>query len=241
MNDLENDNKAFGIAVRFAYGPKLAGQCSPNNCAPLFLDFIKNGNGLVEVKKELKEFITLYPYLKILDPENPFSTYAIETYIIGGDSKATFENLISFYKSKGYPQMALDLQISKFIESGLTFYPHHTFSLLWSQFSEGNLTENNMNAITGCLVRTGKINSIKDGKICIETFKVKLLGNQIIEEIVKEEIIQEADFLEESLEQNQSVLIHRGFVIAVLTQEQYKLAKEVTKAIIQDFNKTLLK
>jgi hypothetical protein len=152
------DITALQFCARFALSPNTLGYCGSKTAN--LKDCIEKGN-CDHVKKEIKKFIVLWPYLKTISEItglDPFSYEVIEAYWLGND-------LLKKVKNEDY-----EILLKNFIEQGVPkwlvsdlkknppkkFIPNHTFQVLFVGVGRASgAVPFNRTTVNKCLI-TGK-------------------------------------------------------------------------------------
>lgn len=234
------DKKALKLASLFAYSPNSHGYCGLESASSAFSKCIKSYQ-CDAVVKELKNFITLFPYLKTISKVRKLGLYdykVIEAYWIGNELLKDFpadgyKILIEEFRKQGVPEWLTEKLKEK---PPKKFIPHHLFQVLHVGVGQASgSVPFNIDSINDCMIRFGQIKNIQKelfiadlshlqknkGKYEIKSKKVKIpTGNAL--------------FFKPKI--NTSICIHWGHVVKKLTLKEEKnlifWTNEVLKSLL---------
>src|SRR5664279_4791369 len=149
------DKRALQLESRFSLPPNSLGYCGQNTAAAKFKQCIIDGQ-CDEVGQEVTKFIVLHPYLKTLAEitGQPMLSYpVIESYWIG-------------------PDLLIDELAQK---KPKKFIPSHLFQVLHVGVGRASgSVPFNIQTINNCMIRWGKVNKIKEDKVQVHLYSLKI-------------------------------------------------------------------
>jgi hypothetical protein len=237
---------------RYSFGPNRLHYCGPDANAELRAQIeAKDFNfGLVKI---LREFKTLYPYLKLIASANniidPFDSRVVEAYWLGN------ELLTKVGKKKLYDFLINDLEVKKkiknsewkWVEGKLNHgaMPHHSFQVLnfWMQKGGRNdQAAQEFSSLDECRINAGKILSVNGPEIIVETEPlIYVNGKIILGEPTKKTLTRqlEAEYDIEQLVPGQNISFHWSVPCEVITKEQSANLRKYTLQNIAFANQTI--
>jgi hypothetical protein len=235
---------------RYAFGPNRLHYCGPDKNGELG-ERIKHQSADPGLQSILKEFKTLYPYLKLIAEANeirdPFDSRVVEAYWLGN------ELLEKVGKRRLYSFLVDDLEIKKKAESREVEWleqkvsegavPHHSFHVLnvWRQTSPERVAQE-FESLDECRVAAGEIVSVNGPEIVVKAEPLVYLNGKIsFGEPVKKTLARklEAEYDIEQLVPGQLISFHWSVPCEVLTKEQAFNLKKYTLQNINFANQTL--
>ncbi|MCX6784272.1 MAG: DUF6390 family protein [candidate division WWE3 bacterium] len=229
------DNKALGLLVRFA----LSAKCSSEINTQLLLDCIKTGN-YTGVETELKKFKFLYSYLRLISEvfvTSPF-TYEVARAYCFGDSRLTkfehfhFLRLLQIYKEQGVKPQLIDRLRTNLLNK---FVPHHDQKVLHADVILVGLTGTEAtDAANKCLVREGTVTDILNGFVTLTLRSVNHVGGTFKPKTLTEELLVARCFVS-GIKVGDTVAVHGGYIIAILTKEEKKKIEDALKLVLKSF------
>jgi hypothetical protein len=239
---------------RYSFGPNRLHYCGPDQNTELRAQIEAASAGWrtnPSLMKILREFKTLYPYLRLIAKANnildPFDSRVVEAYWLGN------ELLEKVGKQRLYNFLVDDLEIKKKTESKEMEWlekkisegavPHHSFHVLnlWRQTS-GERVAQEFASLDECRVAAGEIISVSGPEIVVLTEPLFLVAGKIIFGApVKKTLIRalEAEYDIEQLQPGQFVSFHWSVPCEVLTKEQTANLRKYTLQNINFANQTL--
>ena len=225
---------------RYSFGPNRLHYCGPDRSA------VDMG-----VEAYLREFKTLYPYLKLIATANniadPFDTQVVEAYWLGNEllENISQQKLYQFLLNNLELKKKIKLKEFNWLENKLQqgVRPHHSFHVLnlWRQISDRAEAQNFV-SLAECCVSAGKIVSVKgpeiivlaetliynQGKITLGAPENKTLTRQL-----------EAEYDIEQLKPEQLISFHWGVPCEVISEKQASSLKKYTLQNIMFANQTI--
>lgn len=220
-------DSALQLASRFSLSPNSLGYCGKKNAAVKFRRCISN-NKCDGVKKELSNFIVLFPYLKTLSKilKQPFSSYpVIESYWLGnaGLKKAKQKDyflLLDNFAKQGVPDFFIkELKAKK----PKQFIPHHLFHVLF--IGVGKISKAvpfNSESINNCMIRWGKVQALSKKEAVVNLNCLRTKGSKAYSLIkIKTSIPFNPKFTQD-LKAGDTVAVHWNLIIKILNQNEEK-------------------
>lgn len=225
---------------RYAFGPNRLHYCGP--------DANKEMKGLIEnnpthdggLSHLLKQFKTLFPYLKHIAVANgirdPFDSRVVEAYWLGNDLLATIEKreLHTFLVDEMRLKDKINNKEFRKIEEkiGRGALPHHSFHVLniWSQEGHTDLLES-VARMGECQISSGIVVGVHGPKITVSTEPLVYQGGKLalglpIERVITRSLESEYDI--ERIKIGEIVSIHWGVPCEVITKEQAETLRSYT-------------
>lgn len=247
------DHGGISQCARYAFMPNRLSFCGPNKNQDLFYysqNQHKEKKADLGLSLILKEFQTLYPYLKFIASSNRikdiFDRRVVEAYWIGNE---LLENISKF---RLYYHLTENLKLKKKfnkkdfeeVSNRITLgaKPHHSFHVLsiWKQ--KKNLdTPHVLSSMDLCRISWGKIKKINQSDIRVRYCPLALrgdtlkLGSPVTQKILHK--IDDRSFVD-GLQVGQWVSFHWGFVCEILNKNQINNLKKYTEESIQLVNST---
>jgi hypothetical protein len=235
--------------TRYAFMPNRLHLCGPENQADI-LEFYANTNqqkNIKPIEPLLKEFQTMFPYLRLITnsnrQKNPFAEKIIEAYWLGNNY------LNNVKTAELYRHIAdtikLDKKISRkefseFQEKFNQFaLPHHNFHVFSVWRRTGNIGQKHTLAtMDACRISWGKIIRIKPQSLVVKTKPLIADANGKIKEsaeFIEREILNyfEGNILLDSLKAGDYVSLHWGCVCEKLTKQQVARLQKYTDLSLQ--------
>lgn len=235
---------------RYAFGPNRLHYCGPDKNRELG-ERIKQEDADPGLHSILKEFKTLYPYLKLIAEANaiadPFDARVVEAYWLGN------ELLENIGKERLYNFLVADLEIKKKAESREMEWlekkvsegavPHHSFHVLnvWRQTSPERVAQE-FASLDECRVAAGEIVSANGPEVVVLTEPLVLAGGKIaLGAPIKKTLTRalEAEYDIEQLRPGELVSFHWGVPCEVLSSAQAANLKKYTAQNVAFANLTL--
>jgi len=239
-NQFLSNNQGVLRCARYAFMPNRLSFCGPDKNKDLFEYCCgeETDRGLNII---LKEFQTLYPYLKFIAENNhikdAFDKRVVEAYWIGN------ELLEDISRSKIYYHLLDDLKLKKKLSKKklskisegikLGFKPHHSYHVLgvWKQ----NQYLNSLQVLTSvdlCRISWGVVKKINKSDLDVEYAPLILeenklrLGKEVIKKINYK--ISDKNFIK-NIKIKDWISFHWGFACEVLNNSQIKNLKKYTE------------
>lgn len=235
---------------RYAFGPNRLHYCGPDANREIF-SYIQNQISDKGLEKLLKDFKTLYPYLKHIAEANgikdPFNERVVEAYWIGNklletvEKKDFWRHLIEDQKiKKKIGGKSFELVEEKIAKGAV---PHHSFHVLDIWKRTGHLErEHTLESMNECRISWGKVTEVDGPFIKIQTEPLiyrngKLaLGEPTIRKITRS---LGAPLDIEQLKTGNIITIHWGIPCEVITPKQASMLKKYTLRHLALANQTL--
>lgn len=233
--------------ARYAFMPNKLSFCGPDKNRDLFHycqgQEIDQGLNLI-----LREFQTLYPYLKMIAQANQikdaFDQRIIEAYWIGN------ELLENIDKSRLYSHLLDEQQLKKKLNKKLLnkvidkiplgAKPHHSFHVLNVWKRTGNLDVfHTLNSMDLCRISWGKIKKVDQSNLEVEYQPLTLEHDRLkLGSLAKQKVlykINDSAFIK-SPKLGQTISFHWGFACEVLNDQQIASLKKYTQESIELVN-----
>lgn len=236
--------------ARYAFGPNRLHYCGPDANQEIG-NYIREGASNPGLEALLKEFRTMYPYLRFIAEANgildPFDDRVVEAYWIGNEllenigRQAFWRHLVEGLGVKKY----LGTKSFSYVEEklGKGAAPHHSFHVLDIWKRTGHLEkEHTLQSMDECRVSWGRVVSV-DGP-AIEVDRKPLVyreGKLTLEEPLRTRISRklESEFDIEQLKTGDLISIHWGVPCEVLTPKQAENLEMFTLKHLALANETL--
>ena len=235
---------------RYSFGPNRLHYCGPDANAEL-KDLIKYGESNLGLVYLLKQFKTLYPYLKHIASVNnihdPFDSKVVEAYWLGNELLETIEKrpfhnfIIDDLRIKDKMDRKEFLWLEDKIGQGAL--PHHSFHVfnIWRLAGDNNIA-NSIEGMNECRVSSGIVTSISGPNITVSTEPLVYLNGKFsmgtpFNRVLTRHLESEYDI--EQIKIGNIVSIHWGVPCEVITEKQQKTLKRYTLKNIAFANQTL--
>jgi hypothetical protein len=235
--------------TRYAFMPNRLHLCGPENQADI-LEFYANTNqqkNIKPIEPLLKEFQTMFPYLRLITnsnrQKNPFSEKVIEAYWLGNDyldnvkASELYRHAIDTIKlNKKTSRKEFSVFQEKFNQFAL---PHHNFHVFSVWRRTGNIGQKHTLAtMDACRINWGKIIKAKPQSLVVKTKPLITDANGKIKEsaeFIEREILNcfEGNILSDSLRVGDYVSLHWGCVCEKLTIKQVANLQKYTDLSLQ--------
>jgi len=235
---------------RYAFGPNRLHYCGPD-ANKEFGDLIKTEEDNFGLTHLLKQFKTLFPYLKYIAWANgikdPFDSRVVEAYWLGNELLETIE------KRAFHRFLVEDLAIKKKIGNKEFFWleekigqgalPHHSFHVLniWRRTGEADIAHT-PESMYECCINSGVVTDVSGPDITVSTepFFYKE-GRFVLSPTVSQKITRalEAEYDIEQIKPGQTVSFHWGVPCEVITREQAETLKKYTLKNLAFANQTI--
>lgn len=233
--------------ARYAFMPNRLNFCGPDKNRDLFhycySQEVDQGLNLI-----LKDFQTLYPYLKFIAQSNqikdPFDEKVIEAYWIGNDlldniGKSTlYHHLLDGQQLKKKLNKNLWKKVVDKITLGAK--PHHSFHVLSIWKRTGHLDVfHTLSSMDSCRISWGQIKKVEPSCLEVEYQPLILENNKLkLGSLVKQKVLQKIDdrgFIKEA-RIGQWISFHWGFACEALGDYQVRNLKKYTEESIRLVN-----
>jgi len=235
---------------RYSFGPNRLHYCGPDANKELH-DLIENGENNIGLAHLLKQFKTLFPYLKQIaqanDISDPFDGKVVEAYWLGNELLDMVE------KNMLYRFLVDDLRVKDKIGSREFSWleekikqgamPHHSFHVfnIWRQ--EGhNDSLDDLTRVNECRISSGVVIAVKGPEITVSTEPlIYTNGKFALGEAVSKILIRqlESEYDIEQIKPGQIVSIHWSMPCEVITPKQAETLKKYTLKNIAFANLTI--
>ncbi|MFO0703206.1 MAG: DUF6390 family protein [Patescibacteria group bacterium] len=230
------DKKALKLASLFAYSPNSRGYCGLDSANSEFQKCIKYGK-CEGVAKELKSFITLYPYLKTISKVRKlkFHDYkVVEAYWLGNELLKNFpisgyEILINEFIKQGVPKWLTD-DLSRKVPK--KFIPHHLFQVLHVGVGQASgSVPFNLNSINNCMIRIGEIESVSGNGLIMNIENLNRIKNGYVAKTKRVKMnTKSALFIKPHV--NDYYCVHWGQIVKKLTSKEFTNLKHWTDEVL---------
>lgn len=232
---------------RYSFGPNRLHYCGPDANKELLELIEKNGDnfGLSHI---LKQFKTLFPYLKYIAEINkikdPFDSQVVEAYWLGNELLEKVEQRTLFYfltenlrvkdKMKSKDFSWLEQKIKK------GAVPHHSFHVLniWTKDGHGDHSKD-LERMSECLISSGTVTEVSGPEIKVSTEPLIYingkfaLGSVILKTLTRQ---LESEYDIEQIKPGQIVSMHWSVPCEVITQKQADILRKYTLKNIEFAN-----
>lgn len=235
---------------RYSFGPNRLHYCGPDANKELH-DLIESGENNINLAHLLKQFRTLFPYLKYIASINnikdPFDTRVVEAYWLGNGLLDTVE------KNTLYRFLIDDLRVKDKLKSKefrwleekikLGAVPHHSFHVLniWGQEGHSDLLSD-LARMDECRISSGVVTEVKGPEITVSTEPiVYTMGKFAFGTPISKTLIRqlESEYDIEQIKPGQVVSIHWSVPCEVITPKQAEILRKYTLKNISFANLTL--
>lgn len=224
---------------RYSFGPNRLHYCGPDANKEL-RGLIESGESDIGLAHILKQFKTLFPYLRQIASANkikdPFDSRVVEAYWLGNELLEMVEKDIL------YRFLSEDLRVKDKISNKefswleekikMGALPHHSFHVLniWDQDGHGDLLDN-LVRMDECRVASGTVKSVNGPEITVSTEPLVYtsgkfaLGEAILKTLTRQ---LEAEYDIEQIKPGEIVSIHWSTPCEVITQKQADTLRKYT-------------
>lgn len=234
-------NETDGImrCSRYSFGPNRLHYCGPDANKELH-DLIEAGKDDFGLELLLRQFKTLYPYLRYIAGENnikdPFDARVVEAYWLGN------ELLDSIEKSTLYNFLIDNLRVKDKMKTKEFFWleekmkkgavPHHSFHVLnvWDQKGHGDGLKD-LERMNECRISSGIVMSVNGPEIMVSSEPlIYTAGRFALGEAVPKILTRqlEAEYDIEQIKPGQIVSIHWSVPCEVITEKQAQILRKYT-------------
>lgn len=235
---------------RYSFGPNRLHYCGPDANNEL-RGLIENGKSNFGLELLLRQFKTLYPYLKYIAEENrirdPFDARVVEAYWLGNElleriqKRKLHDFLIDSLHVKDRFNHKEFAWLREKIDQGAL--PHHSFHVLniWQQEGHNDALEN-LIRMDECRVSSGVVLSTEGPKITVKTEPlVYTKGKFVLGEPVQKILIRrlESEYDIEQIKPGQIVSIHWSVPCEIITPKQEAALRKFTQKSIAFANLTI--
>lgn len=235
---------------RYSFGPNRLHYCGPDANKEL-RELIENDGDNFGVAHILKQFKTLFPYLKHISQSNgivdPFDNRVVEAYWLGNDllkaaeRKALFDFLVNDMRVRDKINSKKFSWLEEKIRQGAA--PHHSFHVLnvWQQNGHGDSLED-IERMGECLISSGRVVEINGPEISVMTEPLIFsgtkfaLGEPVLKKITRE---LQCEYDIEQIKPGQIVSIHWSVPCEIITEKQQENLRKITLKNIEFANQTI--
>lgn len=224
---------------RYSFGPNRLHYCGPDASKELH-DLIENGESNIGLAHLLKQFKTLFPYLRHIARasgiSDPFDNRVVEAYWLGNELLDTIE------KNTLYRFLTDDLRIKDKINNKEFSWleekikhgaaPHHSFHVLniWQQDGHNDLL-NDLTRMDECRISSGIVTAVKGSEITVSTepliyINKKFALGEAVSKVLTRQL--EAEYDIEQIKVGETVSIHWSVPCEVITKKQAETLKKYT-------------
>ena len=232
---------------RYSFGPNRLHYCGPDANREL-RDLIESGKSDIGLSILLKQFKTLFPYLKYIAGINkikdPFDSRVVEAYWLGNEllekveQRTLFDFLIDSLKVEDKLKKKEFNWLEEKIKKGAV--PHHSFHVLniWDQMGHTDHLEN-LERMNECRISSGTITNVSGPEIIASTEPLIYengkfaLSSKISKSLTRQ---LEAEYDIEQIKPGQIVSIHWSVPCEVITPKQAETLHKYTLKNIEFAN-----
>jgi len=224
---------------RYSFGPNRLHYCGPDANREL-RDLIESGESNIGLSHLLKQFKTLFPYLRHIAKANnisdPFDARVVEAYWLGNglleniEKNTLYRFLVDDLKVKDKLKSREFSWLEEKIKRGAV--PHHSFHILniWLQNGHGDGLED-LARMDECRISSGTVVAVKGPEIIVSTEPLIYIGSKFaLGEASSKTIIRqlEAEYDIEQIKVGEIVSIHWSVPCEVITKKQADTLKKYT-------------
>jgi hypothetical protein len=220
------DLKALQLISRFSLPPNSLGYCGKNTAPEKLIGCVLD-NRTSGITDELEKFIVLNPYLETLariTRLNKFSYPVIEAYCLGNNQLkkaglSDYLTLLKYFSKQGVPPwLVTELKNNP----PRVFIPFHLFQVLFVGVGRASGTlPYNLKTINNCMVRWGKVTSLKNNSLKVDLHSLKAEKNYYRLHVKAATFPFRSDFLPR-LKVGDHVAVHWQQVVKVLNSREVK-------------------
>ncbi len=224
---------------RYSFGPNRLHYCGPDANREL-QGLIESGESNLGLSVLLKQFKTLFPYLRYIADTNrikdPFDARVVEAYWLGNElleravKRPLYNFLIDGLKVKDKVSRKEFHWLEEKISRGAV--PHHSFHVLniWSQEGHTDGLEN-LHRMNECRVSSGVVTAVNGHQITVSTEPLmykqgKFSLGEAVSKIITRRL--EAEYDIEQIKPGQIVSIHWSQPCEVITKKQADTLRRYT-------------
>ncbi len=223
----------------YAFGPNRAHYCGPEANQEIF-SYLNEGLADPGLTALLKEFKTLYPYLKLIAEANhiqdPFDDKVVEAYWLGNEllEKVGRQKLWRHLKDgQGLHQKLTGIEFKRLVDKvAQGALPHHSFHVLdvW-RVTGHNGKEQNIDILDSCRISWGEVVKIAGPSIEVKTEPLLVVNNKLtLGQSVRRQITRPltSHYDIEQLAAGQIISLHWGIACEVIDPIQLANLKKYT-------------
>lgn len=235
---------------RYSFGPNRLHYCGPDANREL-QSLIEHGEANPELSVLLKQFKTLYPYLKYIARTNgiiePFDARVVEAYWLGNKLLETnkMDRLHSFLIDDLETKKKLTSKEFEILEKKIAqgAVPHHSFHVLNVWLKTGHTDKlDEVERMDQCIINSGKVLRVNGPEIVILTEPLVYENGKLTLGLPREKKITrclEVEYDIEQIKPGQIVSTHWSVPCEVITPEQAKTLKKFNLLNIAFANQTI--
>ena len=235
---------------RYSFGPNRLHYCGPDKNSQM-KSYIDGSESDPDLSHLLKQFETLYPYLKYIARTNgitdPFNEKVVEAYWLGNELLETSE------KRRFYDHLVEDHKLKKkmspkafsFFENkiGQGAVPHHSFHVfnVWKRTGYAE-EQHSLESMDECRVSWGRVVEASGPNITVLTEPILYVDKKLfLGEPVEKKLTRrlEAEYDIEQIVPGNIVSIHWSVPCEVITERQAENLKRYTLRSLELANQTL--
>lgn len=224
---------------RYSFGPNRLHYCGPDSNRELH-DLIESGEDNIGLSHLLKQFKTLFPYLKHIAEANsisdPFDARVVEAYWLGNEllekveQRALFDFLVGDLRVKDKLKRKDFFWLEEKIKRGAA--PHHSFHVLniWDQMGHSDHLEN-LERMNECRISSGEVTAVSGPEITVSTEPLIYMNRKFsLGSAVSKKLIRrlESEYDIEQIKTGQTVSIHWSVPCEVITKKQAAILRRYT-------------
>ncbi len=232
--------ESLQLVSRFSLPPNSLGYCGRNSATERLKNCVIKGT-CDNVAEEITKFIVLHPYLKTIAKITglPFTSYnVVECFWLGNDllKKARlkhYDMLLDNFAKQGVPDWLVEELREK---RPKRFIPFHLFQILHVGVGRASgAVPFNLDSITNCMVRWGKVNSITNNTADVTLNSLEKRKNKYGLVLVKETQPFIPKFLP-NLKIGDVVAVHWKLITKILNSKEEKNLIYWTKEVLNSQN-----
>ena len=235
---------------RYAFGPNRLHYCGPDANKEIY-DYIADNKSDLGLKKLLKQFETMYPYLRRIAESNgirdPFDIRVVEAYWIGNrllenvTQKELFRHLSEVHNLKKKLNAKSFSRLSDILESG--GIPHHSFHVfaIWKRTGHEE-KEHTIESIDSCRISWGRVMEVSGPTVTVERKQLVILNNKLaFSEPQNQRFTRTLDASDdiEGIESGNIVTIHWGVLCEAINETKVKMLERYTLQSMNLVNRML--
>ena len=224
---------------RYSFGPNRLHYCGPDANKELH-DLIESGESNIGLSQILKQFKTLFPYLKYIAGINgikdPFDSRVVEAYWLGNgllenvERNTLYRFLIDDLRVKDKLKSKEFVWLEEKIKKGAV--PHHSFHILnvWQQTGHSDMMSD-LERMDECRISSGVVTEVKGPEIKVSTEPlVYMNGKFALGSVISKTLTRqlEAEYDIEQIKPGQTVSIHWSVPCEVITPSQALTLRKYT-------------
>ncbi len=235
---------------RYSFGPNRLHYCGPDANKELH-DLIESGESNIGLAHLLKQFKTLFPYLKYIaginNIKDPFDSRVVEAYWLGNvllekvEQRTLYNFLVDNLRVKDKLKNKEFHWLEEKIKKGAV--PHHSFHVLnvWDQKGHTDHLQD-LNRMDECRISSGVVTEVAGSEIKVSTEPLIYIngkfdfGPVILKTLIRQ---LESEYDIEQIKIGQIVSIHWSVPCEVITEKQAQTLKKYTLKNINFANLTL--